>query len=521
MSPAERRAQLVAAPFLALAALCCAFTFVGLGVTSYWIDELFTLFVVDHHGGMREVLSRALTDTHPPAYYFIAHAWIGLFGSSEVALRSLSAIFAVGAVVLFFSATRPWFSLPARSFAALIAAASTATYDYAQTARSYSLCILIATGLLGLALAIQARSRAGEPVGWRLIAPFWLLGLLGSYTHFYLFLAVGGVHLFLLLCARSPRLRIALLVSGGLLFALTTVYVAALLQGTRQDLQNMWFQNTPGFLGRQVLWALGRNWGGGVAAILVLALAPWRDRLRQAQGRPAPTPPDVPVWPLGLCGLVALTVLAAGLAVSLALAPSFGKRNLLVLAPFMWLVPAWLYDAVAPDPSRTGGRVLIGVLLVLAGANAAQLPTRFKARDEDWRGSAAYVASLPGCTDTDLPVVLPWIFGPSTPFFRTLAERYFFGRYYPAPQRLHAFTPEEFDKPPPALRALLARKAGGCPVIAWGVHDIDKDLAPVLAEDLSRISGFTVAQKRFDFRRPGAVGFSKTTAGAWVWTRPD
>ena len=522
MSPGDRNARRVAAPFLALSLLCCVFAFVGLGVTSYWIDELFTLFVIDHDGGMKEVLSRALTDTHPPAYYFIAHAWIRLFGSGEVPLRALSAIFAVAAVGLFFQVLKPWFSLPARAVATLVAAASTLTFDYAQTARSYSLCVLIAVGLMGLALAVHARAREGEPVPWRLLGPFWLLSLLGSYTHFYLFLMVGGLHFFFLLEAKTARFRILVLVSGALLFVLMAAYVAVLLRDTRQDLQNMWFKNTPSFLFKQALWAVGRTWSGGIGAILALALAPWSDRLRQARGLPVPTPPDRPLWPLAMSGTVVAVTVAAGLAVSFAVAPSFGKRNLLVFAPFLWLLPAWLYDAVAPDPATRGGKLLIGSVLVLIGVNAAQLPVRFKPRDEDWRASAAYVASLPGCRTTDLPVVLPWIFGPSTPFFRDLAQRYFYGRYYPDFVHLHAFTPDEFDRPDrtPALQALLARR-DGCPVVAWGVHDLDEENEPALAADLSRAIGAKVVEKRFDFRRPGAVGFSKRTTGAWVYLRPS
>ena len=519
MSQAERSARLVAAPFLALSALCCVLAFVGLDVTSYWIDELFTLFVIDHDGGMKEVLARSLTDTHPPAYYFIAHGWIQLFGSGETALRALSALFAVAAVGVFFAVLKPWFSLPARAFATLVAAASTLTFDFAQTARSYSLCVLISAGLMGLALAIHARAREGEAVSWRLLAPFWLLSLLGSYTHFYLFLMVGGLHLFFLIGARATRFRLLVLASGALIFGLLAAYVVVLLRDTRQDLQSMWFQNSPNFIFRQALWAVGRTLGGAIGAMLVLALAPWGDRLKLGRGEAVARPPDRPLWPLAMSGAVIGVTIVAGLVISFTVAPSFGKRNLLVFAPFLWLVPAWLYDAVAPDPATRGGKALIGTLLVMVGINVIQLPLRFKPRDEDWRASAAFVAGLPGCRTTDLPVVLPWIFGPSTPFFRTLAERYFYGRYYPAPERLHAFTPDEFDKPPPALQALLARK-GGCPVVAWGVHDLDKENEPGLAGDIARGFGMPVVSKTFDFRRPGAVGFSKRTTGAWVYLRP-
>ena len=67
--------------------IACAGAFTGLSASSLWIDELFTVYLIHHHGGLGEVFRRALTDTHPPLYYFLLYAWTQLAGLSETALR--------------------------------------------------------------------------------------------------------------------------------------------------------------------------------------------------------------------------------------------------------------------------------------------------------------------------------------------------------------------------------------------------------------------------------------------------
>src|SRR5437899_1954089 len=51
-----------------------------------------------------DVLAGVRADTHPPLYFLLLHFWIRLFGESDLALRSLSALFGVLALPVIFAA---------------------------------------------------------------------------------------------------------------------------------------------------------------------------------------------------------------------------------------------------------------------------------------------------------------------------------------------------------------------------------------------------------------------------------
>lgn len=508
--------------FLAVAAVCAAGAFVGLSASSYWIDELFSLFVVDHHGGFGEVLARALTDTHPPGYYFLLYGWVQAFGVSEAATRALSGILTVASLPLLYLALRPALGRPARAFAVALGAVSHLFALAAQTTRNYALCVLLATILLGLALRLGRRLLAGERAPAGLWIGLWLAGLLGEYVHFYVFLVVGALHLWLLLAARNWRARALVAASGLSLALLMAAYAAALLSHSRQDLHNMWFSNSWTELGRQGWGAVAAAWSGpAFLAVILLALAPWAARLRRE------APPSPPRIALALSGLTIAGTVVGGLAVNFLIAPSFGTRSLFVLGPFFWTLGGWMYEAIAPDPATRGGRRLILGLLALLALAALPLRARLAPQTEEWRGSAALAAAEPGCQGQPIPVALPYIFGPSTPFFRRLAEQSFFGWYFPEPQRLHAYTPEEFaaQTADPELRALLvARARGGCPLLAWGVHDIKNEVVQKLQRDIAETSGLPSARVRVravTSRRVGMFGDTRARAEAFLFERAD
>ncbi len=82
----------------AILGLAAALRIVQLGHDSVWVDEAFSARVANL--GLTDLVQTATSDdTNPPLYYVLLHGWINVFGDSETALRSLSAV--VGVLLVF------------------------------------------------------------------------------------------------------------------------------------------------------------------------------------------------------------------------------------------------------------------------------------------------------------------------------------------------------------------------------------------------------------------------------------
>lgn len=60
-------------------------------IQSFWRDEAFSYLLAKKN--ILEIIIHSAKDFNPPLYYIILHFWIKIFGSSEIAIRSLSLIF--------------------------------------------------------------------------------------------------------------------------------------------------------------------------------------------------------------------------------------------------------------------------------------------------------------------------------------------------------------------------------------------------------------------------------------------
>src|SRR4051794_31243995 len=169
--PARHRTLLAA-----IVVVAAALRFATLDVQSYWFDEATTVHLLrDDLLGML----RAIPDSEstPPLYYVLAWLWSKLFGTGEVGLRSLSALFGTGAVVAIYAVGARWASQRAGLIAAALAATSPLLIWYSQEARSYSLLVLLsALTLVVLPDAIEERRR---------LAQWAVLSSLALATHYF------------------------------------------------------------------------------------------------------------------------------------------------------------------------------------------------------------------------------------------------------------------------------------------------------------------------------------------------
>ena len=183
---------------LILAAVLCSAAFLRfyrLDAQSFWNDEGNSARIAER--SLDLIVEGAAGDIHPPGYYLLLHAWRGLFGQSEFALRSLSVFAGEALVVLTCLVGCRLFGRSVGLLAAALSALSPFGIYYSQEARMYALLGAVSAASIYVALWAMdrldatAREEGGLPV-W-VLAAYALVSAAGLYTH-YAFIFVIVAH---------------------------------------------------------------------------------------------------------------------------------------------------------------------------------------------------------------------------------------------------------------------------------------------------------------------------------------
>ncbi len=154
-----------------------------------WLDEALTVNIA--RLPLHEIPSFLRRDGSPPLYYYLLHFWISMFGTSDVAVRSLSGVFGVITLPLVWLAGKRLGGNRLGWIALLLLASSPFAVRYDTETRMYSLvAMLTVLGFLALDRSLR-RPRPGN-----LIAVGAVTGLL-LYTHYWSLYLVGTVFLWL------------------------------------------------------------------------------------------------------------------------------------------------------------------------------------------------------------------------------------------------------------------------------------------------------------------------------------
>ena len=181
--------------------LAAALRFYGLDSQSLWNDEGTSVAVAQRD--LATIARDAAHDIHPPLYYWLLSGWVRLLGTSEAAVRALSALLGVALVALTYGLGR--LLLPRRTAltAALLAAVNPFQVYYSQEARMY---LLLATVSAGAVLALVHYVRQGS---WFCLLALALLEAAGLYTHYsFVFMALVLNLAFALSLRRETRRRL-------------------------------------------------------------------------------------------------------------------------------------------------------------------------------------------------------------------------------------------------------------------------------------------------------------------------
>lgn len=152
---------------------------------SIWFDESYSILLAKH--SVLDLWALTGVDAHPPFYYLLLKGWATLFGYSEFALRSLSAVLMSATVVAALALIKRFFSVKVALYAVPFIMFAPFIIRYGYEVRMYALAAFIA--IIATHVLLTASSSKGAK--WWII--YALLVALGMYT-LYMTLVVWLAH---------------------------------------------------------------------------------------------------------------------------------------------------------------------------------------------------------------------------------------------------------------------------------------------------------------------------------------
>jgi mannosyltransferase len=275
-------------PVIGLAAVVAAAAVVRwwrIGLPGLTSDEAFSWRLAGYPVG--EIVRRTAEDVHSPLFYLLLKPWLALTGESPLALRGLSVLLGLAAVILTWRLVVEAGG-PRAAAGGLVAAALVALHplhvQQGRNARMYALGILLAA--LTALLLLRALRAGGT--AWRWWVAYGLAAGAFVYTHYYaLFtLAAQGVGAVVLATSKLrhaarvpvPAMR-GLALSAGVALLVLAPWLPAFAGQARRVQQEYWIPAaSAGDLGGAfVRWltALPPGPVAIAAAALIVVLVAW------------------------------------------------------------------------------------------------------------------------------------------------------------------------------------------------------------------------------------------------------
>lgn len=386
----------------ALIGLAVAIRIVTLDNQSFWTDEALTAYEAGlPFGAMLHTVMHV--ETTPPLYFVLIWAWAKLFGTGDVALRSVSALAGVAIVPVAYWSARELVSRRAGLLAAAFAVVNPLMIWYSQEARAY----MLLTALCGASFLFFLRARrdpSARNLGWW--AAFSAAAVM---THFFAGFAVAPEAAWLLW---RHRARASMIAVGAVAAVQLAMLPFALVDTTHGA---GWIAAMPR-LNRIAITVI--EWGGsniyrrtstaeGLAAgaVLVISVA-----LLLVFGGDRRTRRGA-----GVAAVIAAFVFLAPLGLGLLGPDYFLSRN--VIPAFVPVTTVLAAVCVVPR-ARLAGAALAAVLLAVFCFTAIDVQTHPYLERADWRDVARALgpASRPrailssgGSTADPLKIYLPGV----------------------------------------------------------------------------------------------------------------
>ena len=306
-------------------------------------------------------------DPNMAVYYVVLNVWARIFGENDAVLRVPSALFGAGAVAAIYLVGRRLFGRTAGLIAGVLLALNPFMVRYAQTARAYSLLVLLVTlSSYAFVRAIESPS-ASNGVGYAITS------MLSVLAHFFAVFVLAAHALTLVALKRRAALtREWLNVTAPIL--LSCAAVALFTCVSRGASRISWIQ--PASLtdiGKVLVDLSGRSW-----VLLVVLLLGGCYAAARAWWEPRS-------WGVGFVTAWLLVPVALSFLVSL-VKPMFLSRYLIIC------VPALILFGVCGIVRLRPPMVAVAVAALLAGVSVTGLLRLYSGEPpENWREAARYV----------------------------------------------------------------------------------------------------------------------------------
>jgi len=357
-----------------VAALAIALGMTRIGSKSLWFDETvsadfasrsFSALLPEIAGG----------DPNMSLYYVLLNLWRRLFGDSELALRSLSALAGAGAVVAIYALGTRLFSRRIGTFAAALLAVNEFMLQYAQTARGYTLLACLATMSCHLFVVELERPSVSARVAYVVVSAA------AVYVHYFAALVlIAQLCTLLLLRRRYPLTLVRAAMAAAVIALCVPAIVFARAGGTsRIDwIPPLTLLSVPSVIVKMA----GRS--DALTVVFSVAVVWALQRVVREWRRERERPRD---WSLLFVLLWLLVPFAIAVAVSFR-RPLLQAQYLIVCLPALCLVTAAALSAIEPPKHGTW------LVLLCCAVSLVRVVALYRGESiEDWRSAVRYVAS--------------------------------------------------------------------------------------------------------------------------------
>lgn len=188
----------IVVPFLMV--LATVVRFATITKASIWHDEGFTMMLISRNPA--EIWAGSGRDVHPPLFYELLHGWTQIFGRSELAARSMSAVAGLATIYVCYLLVKRYFSRQAASIVLLLLALAPFLIRYSQEARMYGLLGLFTISATYVLLRYLEKRNNN-----RWLIAYALLMAAGLYTHYFTALVVAAHWLYVMTLEMPWRWR--------------------------------------------------------------------------------------------------------------------------------------------------------------------------------------------------------------------------------------------------------------------------------------------------------------------------